>query len=218
MRTRHYLLALLAGVHVISSASADSTAQQRLAAGAELQRSFDTSIVENLGLKFIIRGDACDVLHVEADNLYDSMMSAIANGTAIYGRVFPGGVSQIAFLKGFRNVVFTNRMDDVQASYGASRLTRAEALKLPVWDEAAAPTAARSAEAAPKPSAAAFEPLTRVTATAVREIYDASYNHVATIVSVESKSGELTVKYVKGGLIEPKSLDSISKFYWYVKK
>lgn len=55
MKTPPYLVATLVGLSFISSASADSTAQQRLAAAAELQRAFDTSLVKNLGLKFIVR-------------------------------------------------------------------------------------------------------------------------------------------------------------------
>jgi hypothetical protein len=218
MKTSRYILATVVALSLVSSLSAESTAQQRLAAAAELQRSFDSSLVKNLGLKFKVRGDACDVLHVEGENLYDTMISGIANGTAIYGKVFPGGVTQTAFSSGFKDVVFTNRADDVQASYGSSGLTRAQVLKLRVCDTTTAATAKESAKAAPQPSPPAFAPLTRATATAGRELYDGSYNHVATIVSVDPKAGEMTVKYLKNGSVEPKSLDAIPKFYWYVRK
>ena len=147
----------------ISRSDTPTAAQQRLAAAAELQRFFDASLVKNMELKFLVRGDHCDVLNVEAWNLYDTMMNALAHGDVLYGKILPGGVNKFAFSHGFRNVVYTNRDDHIFAAFGPSSYTRAQALKLRKCDVAIARsiTAESPAPVATPP----FEPHVRTTAT-----------------------------------------------------
>jgi hypothetical protein len=204
--------------HNLARAQTPTSAQQRLQAAAELQRTFDGSMLKGLDLKFFVRGDSCNILHVEGSNLYDTMMTALANGTLVYGKVLPGGVNQFAFGRGFRDTVYTNRLDNVHISYGPSKLDGTKALKLQKCDDSiAAKVTEQPSQAATKPTPPPFEPLSWTSAVPGQKLYDGSYNHEATIISVDKASGQITVKYVRTGSVEPKRLDAVANF-WYVKK
>jgi hypothetical protein len=199
-------------------AQTSTPAQQRLQAADELQRTFDGSMLKGLELKFFVRGDSCEVLHVEGSNLYDTMMTALANGTLVYGKVLPGGVNQFAFGRGFRDVVYTNRLDKVHTSYGPSKLDGTQALRLQKCDDSiAAKVTEQPSQVATKPTPPPFEPFSWASATPGKKLYDGSYNHEATIISVDKASRQITVKYVRTGSIEPKRLDAVAGF-WYVRK
>lgn len=198
---------------------AATPAQTRLTAAAELQRTFDASLLKNMELKFIVRGPNCDLLHVEALglNLYPEMVEALANGTVIYGKVLPGGVNSFAFGHGFRDVAYTNRADKVFRAYGPSRLKRDSALKLRVCTDAMAASVTAAAPSGPIPTAPPFVPLSWATATSGQKLYNGSYKHEATIVTVNKSAGLITVKYVRTGSTEPKRLESVAAL-WYVRK
>lgn len=199
-------------------AQTPTPAQQRLQAAAELQRTFDGSMLKGLELKFLVRGDSCEVLHVEGSNLYDTMMTALANGTLVYGKVLPGGVNQFAFGRGFRDIVYTNRLDKVYTSSGPSKLDGTQALKLRKCDDSiAAKVTEQPSQVTTKPTPPPFEPLSWTSATPGQKLYNGSYNHEATIIAVDRASGQITVKYVRTGSVEPKRLDAVANF-WYVKK
>jgi hypothetical protein len=138
----YYLIFAIVVISALSynpaQAQVSTSAQQRLQAAAELQRTFDGSMLKGLELKFFVRGNSCDALHVEGSNLYDTMMTALANGTLVYGKVLPGGVNQFAFGRGFRDTVYTNRLDTVYTSYGPSKLDGTKALKLQKCDDSIA--------------------------------------------------------------------------------
>lgn len=199
-------------------AQVPTSAQQRLQAAAELQRTFDGSRLKGLDLKFFVRGDSCDVLHVEGSKLYDTMMTALANGTLVYGKVLPGGVNQFAFGQGFHDTVYTNRLDAVYTSYGPSKLAGTKSLKLQKCDDSiAAKVTEQPSQVVTKPTPPPFESLSWTSATPGQKLYNGSYNHEATIIAVDRVSGQITVKYVRTGSVEPKRFDAVANF-WYVKK
>jgi hypothetical protein len=197
--------------------SAATPAQDRLAAVSELQQTFDGSLMKNMDLKFSVVGAGCDVLHVEADSIYSEMMEALANGTVIYGKILPGGVSSFAFGHGFRDVFYSNRRNKVFHSYGPGNLKRGAALKLRTCTESIAASVTTSAPKGPVPMALPFVPLSWASAVTGQKIYNASYKHEATIVAVDKSSGLIRVKYVRGGSVESKRLESVATV-WYVQK
>ena len=218
---RSVFLALLSTLPLQGSRAEDrlAPAQQRLAAATELQRTFDSSLVKGLELKFLVRGDHCEVLNVEGWNLYDTMMSCVAHGTVIYGTILPGGVNRFAFNRGFRDVVYTNRDDEVFAAFGPSKLTRAQAVKLRKCTvEMARSVTTEPAVPATQPTPPTFELLTRATAVPGQKLYKDPDHHDATIVSVDDATDIMMVKFVRSGTTEPKSLSAIPKLWWYVRK
>lgn len=123
-------LVLLAGL-AAPPAQAAEQAQQCVAAAHELQETFDRSIVKGWQLKFVARGESCDVLHVESfTNLGKPSQEALAKGTMVYRKVLPGGVNKYAFSHGFSDVVYTNAHNAKTLSFGPKNLDRAQVKKL----------------------------------------------------------------------------------------
>lgn len=208
-------VALVVAASVVSAAT---PAEKRMQAARELQSTFDASLVKGFDLKFVVRGAACDVLHVEGyTNLTDGMMQALANGTLIYGRVQPGGVNQFAFKSGFQRVAYTNAEDPTFASFGTPSLTRKQVKQLHRCTNAIAAKLTGKEVAAKVPEPPRFEPLSWATAKPGRKLYDGAYKHDATIVSVNRAEGLIRVKYVRSGTVEPKLLNAVTRF-WYVRK
>jgi hypothetical protein len=196
-----------------------SPSMGRFSAAQDLQRRFDRSLVANWRLLFFVRGAECDVLQVEAEtvDLDRETMVAIAHGTVIYGQIVPGGVNSFAFDRGFRNVVYTNARNRITASFGTPEMSRTEVKRARLCSEAEAATL--EAESAPAGSdyvSPAFAQLSWNLATQGRRIFDASYEPVGTIRSVDRARGMIYVKFDSGG-VEPKLLESVAP-YWYVEK
>lgn len=194
-------------------------ALDRVNSAAELGRIFDASLISGLQIKFHVRGKQCDALHVEGFNLTDSMMTALAYGTLIYGKVLPGGVNVYAMNRGFENVVYTNTADNVVVTFGPRKLGRAQIRRLRKCDESIAAQLGSSPEKAPQPELAApkFVQLSWAAAEPGRKLYDGTYRHDATIMSVDRSTGLITVKYVRSGTVEPKDLEAVSRS-WYVRQ
>ena len=194
-------------------------AQRRVAAAAELQRIFDSSDLKFWKLKFTARGKRCDILHVQGDvNLYPEMMEALGYGTVEYGRILPGGVNKNAFGAGFRDVVYTNPTNSKFKAFGSSRLTGKQARNaLICTDDMAAALAAAEDEPVVPYDEPKFEPLSWTTATVGKKLYNGSYRHEATIVSLDPANDLMHVQYVESGRIEPKRLTAVAR-YWYVKQ
>lgn len=200
-----------------SSLAAATPAQSRLAAAQELQSRFDASQIRGWELKFVVRGERCDVLHVEGyTNLTDGMVQALANGTLMYGSILPGGVNQFAFGRGFHAVAYTNSDDPEFAYFGTPARTRKQVRQLRRCTDsiAAKLSGAEAAVKAPKPPR--FEPLSWTNAHVGTKLYDGAYKHEATIVGIDRGEGLIRVKYVRSGTIEPKLLEAVSRF-WYVR-
>jgi hypothetical protein len=201
-----------------SQAATATPAQRRVAAAAELQRIFEASDLKGWELKFEARGRRCDALHVHGDvNLYPEMMDALGYGTVMYGKILPGGVNHYAFAAGFRDVVYTNPSNSKSRAYGESQMTREQIRKARVCtsenaagiDASSEAPVARSAE--PK-----FEQLSWDNARVGLRLYDGSYKHEVTVVSLDRANDLMEVKYVRSGRIEPKKLTTVAQF-WYVK-
>jgi hypothetical protein len=62
-----------------------------------------------------------------------------------------------------------------------------------------------------------LEPLSWETARPGRKLYDGTYEHDATIVSVSRADDLIHVKYVRSESVEPKRLSAVARF-WYVRK
>ncbi len=62
-----------------------------------------------------------------------------------------------------------------------------------------------------------YEALSWQNALPGTKLYDNEGTHEVTIVSVDKRRGIIVVKYVKGGTVEPKKLNAISRF-WFVRK
>lgn len=193
-------------------------AQRRVAAATELQRIFDASVLKGWELKFVPRGRSCDVLHVQGYvNLYPQQMEALGYGTLEYGRILPGGVNKYAFDAGFRDVVYTNEGNPRSKSFGASELTRNQVRNARrCTDEIAATIAATTEKPVIRSATPQFEPLSWTNAKVGLRLYDGSYRHEATIVSLDRPNDLMEVKYVKSGTVEPKQLSAVAQ-YWYVK-
>jgi len=145
-------------------------------------------------------------------------MEALAYGTLIYGRVLPGGVNDFAFGRGFRDIVYTNSEGSTYRSFGPTNLTRKQVQAMrECTDTIAAKLSDAVAPSVPKPAAPAFEQLSWRAAKAGTKLYDGTYRHDATIVSVDRAAGMIYVKYVRSGTTEAKLLESVARF-WYVKK
>ena len=207
------------GVARLPDSPPPNRALDRVNSAAELQRIFDASLIGGLRIKFHVRGKQCDALHVEGFNLTDSMMTAVAYGTIIYGRVLPGGVNSYAMSRGFEDVVYTNTADDVVVSFGSRKLTRSQIRKLRKCNETIAMELAPSPDRAPQTALAApkFVQLSWASAAPGRKLYDGTYKHDATIVSADRSTGLITVRYVHSGTVEPKDLEAVSQF-WYVRQ
>ncbi|GFO69054.1 hypothetical protein GMLC_26330 [Geomonas limicola] len=121
---------LLAGL-AAQPAQAAEQAQQCVAAAHELQETFDHSILKGWQLKFVARGDNCEVLHVESfTNLGKPSQEALAKGNMVYRKVLPGGVNKYAFSHGFSDVVYTNAHNAKTLSFGPKNLDRVQVKKL----------------------------------------------------------------------------------------
>ncbi|HEV7765272.1 MAG TPA: hypothetical protein VGQ76_09740 [Thermoanaerobaculia bacterium] len=194
-------------------------AQRRLAAAAELQRTFDSSDLKGFELKFAVRGRNCDLLHVQGDvNLYPEMMEALGYGTVEYGRILPGGVNKHAFDAGFRDVVYTNPSNTKSKSFGGSSVTPKQARTAPLCTEAIAARLDPSSEKpVARPKEPRFEQLSWANARVGQRLYDGSYKHEATITSLDRTSDRMRVRYVKSGTVEPKQFSAVAQ-YWYVKE
>jgi hypothetical protein len=199
--------------------SDQTPAQRRLAAAAELQRTFDVSVVKGWELKFAVRGRRCDLLHVEGYvNLDPEMMDALAYGTVIYGRILPGGVNRYAFDSGFRDVVYTNEGNAAFKSFGESHLSRHQAQSSPLCTaEIAAGLNSTPERPVIRPEQPKFEQLSWSNARIGAMLYDGSYRHEATITSLDPANDLMEVKYVRSGSIEPKRLSAVAQF-WYVRQ
>jgi len=198
--------------------TAATSAEKRLQAARELQTRFDSSLLKGLELKFVVRGNRCDVLNVEGySNLTEGMMLALANGTLIYGRVLPGGVNQFAFGRGFRHVAYTNAEDTTYSGFGEPPLTRKRVKQMRQCTDAIAATVSGVEPGRKIVPPLPFEPLSWATARIGRKLYDGAYKHEATIVGINRPDGLIEVKYVRSGSVEPKLLDAVAQF-WYVRK
>ena len=217
MRLPSVALGTLSALLVGQTLVAATPAQDRLQAAASLRQKFNDSALSGLDLRFSVRGAGCDVLNVEGLNLYTEMMTALAQGTVVYGKVLPGGVNMYALRRGFKDIVYTNRLDDAYVSYGPSKLQRAAVLKLPPCTDALAASLTGAPSTAPPPAPAPYVPLSWTSATPGQKLYDASYKHDATIVSVDKTAGLITVQYVRNGVREKKRLESVASL-WYVSK
>ena len=78
-----------------------------------------------------------------------------------------------------------------------------------------------AAPEAPRPRAMLHEPnlapLSAVTAAVGMKLYNAAGVHEATIAGVDLAVDRITVRYVKNGARELKSLSGVSR-WWYVKQ
>ena len=145
-------------------------------------------------------------------------MEALAHGTLMYGQILPGGVNQFAFGRGFRDIVYTNQADAKYVSFGSSKLRRGQARGAQRCTAAIAAKVRDSSHTATTPYAAPqFAPLSWASARPGVKLYDGSYRHVATIVTVNRASGIIHVKFASNGAVEPKDLESVARF-WYVPK
>jgi len=194
-------------------------AQRRVAAAEDLQQRFDGSLLKGWQLKFAARGRQCDALHVEGyTNLEKSMMQALAYGTLIYGKVLPGGVNSYAFSNGFRDVVYTNEEGATYLSFGETKLTRKRIRSmLRCTDDIAKSVATGQEKPVAVPEAPRFQQLSWENAKVGTKLYDGSYKHDATIVSVDRANDIIEVRYIRSGAVEPKTLSAVARF-WYVKQ
>ena len=206
-------------VERIEKSKEDKPAQQRLKASKELQSTFDSSILKGWELKFVVRGNNCDVLHVEGyTNLEEEMMKSLAYGTVIYGKILPGGVNNFAFNHGFRDVVYSNSGNSKYVTFGPAKLTRKQVRVMKACTDQMASQVKGEFSTPPTPSPTPqFEQLAWSTAKPGTKLYDGSYKHEATIVSVDRAGGIIVVKFVQSGSKEPKKLSAVAA-YWYVKK
>jgi hypothetical protein len=198
--------------------TAAKPAQQRMQAARELQSIFDASLIKGFELKFVVRGERCDVLHVEGyTNLTEGMMQALANGTLIYGRVLPSGVNQFAFARGFHHVAYTNSEDPAYAVFGEPALSRKQVKQMRRCTETLAAAVSGSEAKKSIQPPVPFESLSWENAHVGTKLYDGAYKHEATIVSVNRADGLIEVRYLRSGSVEPKLLNAVSGF-WYVRK
>jgi hypothetical protein len=212
------VIACIVLIVTANGVSAKTAAERRMQAARELQSTFDASLVKGFDLKFVVRGSSCDVLHVEGyTNLTEGMMQALANGTLIYGRVLPGGVNQFAFKHAFRRIAYTNAEDPTFALFGEPSLTRKQVKQMRRCSDAIAAKLSANEPAVKVQEAPRFEALSWRTALVGRKLYDGAYKHTATITSLNRAEGLIHVRYVRSGLVEPKLLDAVARF-WYVRK
>lgn len=198
--------------------AAENPAQQRIKASKKLQTTFDSSILKGWGLKFVVRGKNCDVLHVEGyTNIEEQMMEALAYGTVIYGKILPGGINSFAFNHGFREVLYSNSGNRKYVTFGTAKLTRKQIRNLNVCTDQMAAQINESCTPPVPPTTPQFEQLTWSTATPRTKLYDGSFRHIATIVSVDRAGDIIVVKFAQSGVSEPKKLSAVAA-YWYVKK
>jgi hypothetical protein len=217
MRIVRIIMAVMVafGVQAIMAAS---PGQQRMQAARELQAMFDRSLVKGFEIKFVVRGGRCDVLHVEGyTNLTRDMMSALANGTLIYGRVLAGGVNQFAFGQSFRGVAYSNAEDRTYMFFGEPTLTRSQVKRMRRCTDTMAEKLSGSDPVVRAPAPPPYEPLSWPTARVGTKLYNGAYKHDATIVHVKRGEGLIEVRYVKSGSVEPKLLSAVAH-YWYVRK
>jgi hypothetical protein len=197
---------------------AADAAVARVQAAAELQRTFDSSMLKGWQLKFAPRGKNCDVLHVEGyTNLDPQMMEAMAYGTLIYGKVLPGGVNSFAFGSGFRDVVYTNEGNSKYVAFGASKLTRKQARQAQLCTREIAIKVRADAPRPPVvPETPNYQPLSWKNARVGTVLYNGSFRPEATIVAVDRSNDLIKVRYEKSGSVEDKTLSAVAQF-WYVK-
>lgn len=209
------ILVLLVNQHVL----AETPTQQRIRAAKELQDTFDSSILKGWRLKFIVCGKDCGVLHVESyANLEEQMMEALGYGTLIYGKILPGGVNNYAFNHGFGEVVYSNSGDKKYITFGPRKLTFDQVRTLrPCNDEIASQVKGNIVTPAPAPRMPQFEQLCWSKAKPGTKLFDGSYRHVATIVSVDRAKDIIMVKFKQSGSIELKKFSAVTA-YWYVRK
>ena len=62
-----------------------------------------------------------------------------------------------------------------------------------------------------------LEPLSERTATVGTKLYNAAGFHEATIIGVNLSFDRITVRYVRNGAKEPKTLSAVSRL-WFVKR
>jgi hypothetical protein len=62
-----------------------------------------------------------------------------------------------------------------------------------------------------------YESLSWINAKPGVKLYDNSEKHEVTIVSIDKPNNIIVVKYIKNGVVAPKDLDALSR-YWFVKK
>ena len=193
-------------------------ALDRVHAARQLQERFDASVVANWHLQFFVRGPACDVLQVEAENvdLAREMMQAVGYGTVLYGQIVPGGVNAFAFDRGFKNVIFTNTKDRVAVAFGTPTITAGQAKRARLCTKAIAEGVGAPEGKAPAYSQPAFEQLSWANAKKGAQIFDASYALVGTIADVDRDQGIIAVHFTTGQT-EPKLLDAVAKV-WYVRR
>ena len=215
------ILSVIVTVLVLTSysARAETPAQCRVKAANELQNTFDNSVLKGWKLKFVVRGNDCDVLHVEGyTNLEEGMMKALGYGTLIYGKILPGGVNSFAFHRGFRDVVYSNSGNDVYVTFGSTKLTSDQVRNLRLCSDQIAEELKNGVnDQSTSPQTPQLEQLSSSNAKAGTKLYDGAYRHQATIVYVDRAKGIIMVKFLPSGSIEPKLLSAVAP-YWYVRK
>ena len=201
------------------SVQAEAPAQQRIKAAQELQNTFDKSSLNCFQLKFFVRGKNCDILHIEGYvNLEEEMMEAIGYGTVIYGKIQPGGVNNFAFSRGFSDVAYSNSDDNKYVISGSTKPTRDQVKAMDICTDQIASQLTGTVGNLPVASTTPqFEQLSWPKAIAGEKLYDGSYQHVATIVSIDRVEDIIVIKFEQSGSVEPKKLSAIAP-YWYVKK